>query len=68
MEAFTSGHVSAAARREYLADHPWFAADSFVPCRGGWRMIGWQSQIDRARAYGRGVARGKGRDPHPFDR
>jgi hypothetical protein len=67
MEAFTSGKVSTAAGKAYMADHPWLSVDQLVKIRGGYRMFAWQSQIDYCRAYGRGIASGDDRAPHPYD-
>lgn len=66
MEAFTSGRVSAAARRSYLENHQWMT-EQFEPCRGGYRMFAYESQIAMARACGRGARRGAGKATHPFD-
>ena len=70
-EPFTSGLVSPAARRLYLADNPSMAG-AFRPARTararGYRMAAYASQIATARAMGRGYASGAGRrGPHPFD-
>lgn len=67
MEPFTSGKVSAAARRCYVASNPRMV-DAFTPVSGGYRMIAWASQIAMARAMGRGDAAGRERLVHPFDR
>lgn len=67
MEAFTIGRVSAAARKAYLQGHA-LMADAFMPIRGGYRMAAWESQIDMARACGRGWRAGAGQPIHRFDR
>lgn len=67
MEAFSTGKVSTAAGKAYMANHPWLSSDQLVKIRGGYRMIAWQSQIAMCRAYGRGIASGNDRAPHPYD-
>jgi hypothetical protein len=69
MEAFTSGKISARARRAYLADRAggYVTADNFQPVRGGYLMFAWESSIRFARAMGRGAALGSGKPVHPFD-
>lgn len=67
MEPFTSGKVSADARLAYLENHPEVKPDQFEPVRGGYKMFAWQSQIDMARACGRGRRSGRNLPPHPFD-
>ena len=68
METFTSGKVSAAARRAVLQDVPQvIGPDAFSKCRGGYIMRAWASQIAYARARGRGIASAKGRPIHKFD-
>ena len=67
-EPFTNGKVSADARRAVLSQVPKLIDEgAFRPCRGGYQMTAWQSQIDMARAMGRGVASGKGKPVHRFD-
>jgi hypothetical protein len=68
MEAFTYGKVSAAARRAYLDSHCDFPADHFEPIRGGYMMFAWESEIEMARAMGRGTRTGRGQEIHHFDR
>ena len=67
MEQFTTGKVSAAARRCYLADYPGATPDQFKRIRGGYIMAAWASQIDRARAMGRGWRAGGKLAAHAFD-
>jgi hypothetical protein len=66
-ERFTSGRVSPAARKTYLRSHPSFSPESFTRVRGGYIMHAWESQIDFARAGGRGYHIGSGEPVHPFD-
>lgn len=39
----------------------------FTKIRGGYRMIGWESEIDLCRAYGRGWRGGTRYGIHPYD-
>lgn len=69
-EAFTSGLVSDMARRSYVEDHPGMVeafSATRVGGRRGWVMRAYLSQINYARACGRGVASGRGVPIHPFD-
>lgn len=63
MEAWTSGRVSAAARQYWLKYGHYQRASMFEACRGGYRMYGWESEIDLCRAYGRGYRK----SPHAYD-
>lgn len=68
MESFTSGRVSAMARKAWLADPCRASRDcAFLPVRDGYEMIAWESEIAMCRAMGRGAATGKGRPVHKFD-
>lgn len=66
MEHFTSGKVSAMARKAYLEVNPSMLG-AFTHTRNGYVMRAWESQIAYARAYGRGTASGLGIGVHPFD-
>jgi hypothetical protein len=70
MEPWTSGVVSHLARAGWHADPLRAARDrAFEPLgRGRYRMIGWQSEISIARAYGRGAAAGREIPVRPEDR
>ncbi len=67
VEGFTSAKVSAAARRTWLEYRGETVSVSFRPCRGGYEMIAWESQIDSCRAYGAARACALGRPVHRFD-
>ncbi len=66
-EAFTSGRVSAMARKSYVEGHPALTG-AFEHCPRGYTMYAWESQIAMARACGRGTASGRGRPTHPYDK
>lgn len=70
MEAFTSGKVSHFARKAWMQDPTRNKRQhiAFDKISGGWRMIGWESEIDMARAFGRGTAAGSNKPIHPFDK
>lgn len=67
MEPWTIGKVSNWAKRGYEANAG-STLRRFIKCRGGWRMIGWQSEIDKCRAFGRGGRYADGLPIHRFDR
>jgi hypothetical protein len=54
MESFTCGKVSRFARDRYLERGIGIAPGIFRRIRGGYMMYAWASQIDMARAMGRG--------------
>lgn len=67
MEAYTSGVVSYHARTAYRDARPSSSATFESLGRGRYRMVGWESQIQMARAMGRGRARGRNETEHPAD-
>jgi hypothetical protein len=68
-EAWTSGMVSRDARKGWQQDTIRSERGrSFVPEKDGYRMIAWESEIAMARAMGRGVASGKDKPTHRYDR
>lgn len=66
-EGFTSGNVSALARRAWLEYRGETASVTFQPCRGGYEMAAWESQIDSCRDFGAARALALGRPVHRFD-
>jgi hypothetical protein len=69
-EQYTSGKVSASARRAWR-EHPNRSKRThvmFEPIRDGYMMHAWESEIDYCRAMGRGDRSGRGMAQHPFDK
>jgi len=66
-EGFTTERVSALARRAWLEYRRGTATVTFQPCRDGYAMTAWESQIDSCRDDGAARARALGRPVHRFD-
>lgn len=66
-EGFTSGKVSALARRAWLEYRGETPSVTFRSCRDGYEMTAWESQIDLCRDFGAARALTVGRAIHRFD-